>query len=502
MSYRNTARAYAVTGGFSSDAFQQSKPQKAKFGYPIALSHTALPPLFVALDVLIILICALGSDVIYHSFVVEGPGDLQRALGAGTVAAVIFTALQHARKLYSGIRGVRLLDHLKAAVMCWLTVFAGLSCILFLLKMGDAFSRGVLVIFFASGLIGLLVWRIVLKRLYRKLVIAGTVAGPRVAVLAESGRSDIDGLLLRLERYGYSLSRLFFLPQEGSQPGAVAKRKATVLRALIRHIREQKVDEILVVASWNHFVAGDAQSLQAALRIVPVPVKFLADADLAKAMSYEVCDVGAAKAIVLKPSALSRLQRVRKRLLDITTSAFLLVCFLPVMVIIALLIRVETEGPIFFRQWRGGYNGRRFRIFKFRTMHVQEDGAIIRQARRGDPRVTTIGRFLRRTSLDELPQLINVLLGDMSLVGPRPHAVAHDITYAELIEPYPARHNVKPGITGWAQVNGCRGETADVALMQKRIDHDLSYIERWSLLFDVRIMLLTAREVLMPRNAH
>ncbi|MGL4636633.1 MAG: undecaprenyl-phosphate glucose phosphotransferase [Beijerinckiaceae bacterium] len=453
-----------------------------------------------------ILICALISDAAYHHIVVESPGDFQQSLGAGMLAAVVFTTLQYTGQFYSGIRSIRLIDHLKAAITSWVIVFAGLTCLLFLLKMGDAFSRGVLVTFFVTGLAGLLVWRIALKRLYRRLVIAGTAAGPRVAVLAESCRSDTNGLLLRLERYGYSLSRLFFLPQEGCEAAVSAKRTASVLAALVRHVREQRVDEILVVVSWNHFGSTGAQSIQAALRSVPVPVKLVADAELARAMSYQACSVGTAKAILLKPSALSRPQRICKRLFDIIASSTLLVGFLPLMALAALAIRLETNGPVFFRQWRGGFNSRRFRIFKFRTMHVQTEGqgdaAVVQQASRNDPRVTVVGRFLRKSSIDELPQLINVLIGDMSLVGPRPHALAHDVTYAALIEPYPERHNVKPGITGWAQVNGCRGETADVTLMQKRIEHDLNYIERWSILLDIQIIAMTVREVLMPRNAH
>jgi lipopolysaccharide/colanic/teichoic acid biosynthesis glycosyltransferase len=143
---------------------------------------------------------------------------------------------------------------------------------------------------------------------------------------------------------------------------------------------------------------------------------------------------------------------------------------------VALAVRLDSRGPILFRQNRNGFNGRPFRIYKFRSMTVMEDGAVVTQAKRDDARVTRVGRFLRRSSLDELPQLLNVLKGDMSLVGPRPHALAHDDHYSGLLAEYAFRHHVKPGITGWAQVNGFRGETPTIDLMKRRIDLDLQYI--------------------------
>ncbi|MBV8209865.1 MAG: sugar transferase, partial [Burkholderiaceae bacterium] len=161
-----------------------------------------------------------------------------------------------------------------------------------------------------------------------------------------------------------------------------------------------------------------------------------------------------------------------------------------------------SPGPIIFRQRRYGLDGRPITVFKFRSMTVVENGEQIPQATRNDPRVTKLGAFLRRTSLDELPQLINVLQGTMSLVGPRPHAVAHNEQYRKLIKGYMVRHKVKPGITGWAQVNGCRGETDSVEKMKKRIEFDLEYLRRWSLGFDLLIVFKTALIVLRRTNAY
>jgi len=190
-----------------------------------------------------------------------------------------------------------------------------------------------------------------------------------------------------------------------------------------------------------------------------------------------------------------------KRALDIGIALPLVVILAPLMLAIALLVRLESNGPVLFRQKRNGICGRPFRILKFRTMHVMEDGASVVQACDGDPRVTRVGRILRRYSLDELPQLLNVVLGDMSLVGPRPHALAHDAYYEALVHDYRHRQAVKPGITGWAQIHGHRGPTPTIESMAQRIDYDVFYARRADFLLDLKILLRTPVEILRPRNA-
>jgi exopolysaccharide biosynthesis polyprenyl glycosylphosphotransferase len=174
----------------------------------------------------------------------------------------------------------------------------------------------------------------------------------------------------------------------------------------------------------------------------------------------------------------------------------------PLLLLASVAIKLDSAGPILFRQSRKGFNGKDFKIYKFRSMTVLEDGQTICQARRGDHRITRVGRILRTSSVDELPQLFNVLRGEMSLVGPRPHAIAHDNEYTETIANYAFRHHVKPGITGWAQVHGFRGETAKLDLMKKRVELDIWYINNWSLWLDLWIILLTCFEVTRGRNAY
>lgn len=191
-----------------------------------------------------------------------------------------------------------------------------------------------------------------------------------------------------------------------------------------------------------------------------------------------------------------------KRLEDIVLGSLILLLISPLMVAIALAVRLTSSGPALFKQRRYGLNGRVIEVWKFRSMKVQEDGLNVPQARRIDPRVTKLGAFLRGTSLDELPQFINVLQGTMSIVGPRPHAVAHNEEYRKLIHGYMLRHKVKPGITGWAQVNGWRGETDTTQKMEMRVQYDLEYINNWSLWFDLKIILMTVFGGMRGKNAY
>ena len=193
--------------------------------------------------------------------------------------------------------------------------------------------------------------------------------------------------------------------------------------------------------------------------------------------------------------------RLPKRLLDIAIAVPALIFVLPLLAILAVLIRLDSSGPVLFRQKRLGYRGQPFDILKLRTMRVLENGETVVQASAGDARTTRVGRWLRTFSLDELPQLINVVKGEMSLVGPRPHAWAHDMLYARLIPGYERRQCIKPGITGWAQVHGLRGPTPTVEIMSRRVEHDAWYADNASLALDLKILLRTPLELVRRRNA-
>ena len=268
----------------------------------------------------------------------------------------------------------------------------------------------------------------------------------------------------------------------------------------IRFARTRGAEWILLALAWGNEDA--LKSVCAKLQVLPLPVLLLPDFKNLSITSKPTRKIGADFIFEIQRAPLSSAELTLKRMIDLVFSSVSLVLLAPLLATVALAIKLDSPGPVIFSQRRRGFNGREFKVHKFRTMTVMEDGAVILQTKRKDARVTRVGRVLRATSLDELPQLINVLRGQMSLVGPRPHAVAHDEGYAKQISRYAFRQHVKPGLTGWAQVNGLRGETSRLELMEQRVAHDLWYIENWSIWFDLRIIMLTIFELIRPRNAY
>jgi undecaprenyl-phosphate galactose phosphotransferase/putative colanic acid biosynthesis UDP-glucose lipid carrier transferase len=238
------------------------------------------------------------------------------------------------------------------------------------------------------------------------------------------------------------------------------------------------------------------------IKTLPVAARLLPDMRVRSLTNYTSSARQRVLAIEVQRAPLSGAERFVKRLMDIFVATLALIFFLPVMALTAIAIKLDSPGPVIFRQHRKGFNGQQFIMFKFRTMTVQENGSMVAQATRDDPRVTAIGRLLRAASIDELPQLLNVLKGDMSLIGPRPHALAHDNYFENILSDYAFRHHVKPGMTGWAQCNGARGATPSIEHISERVKLDLWYINNWSLWLDIQILIKTFFEVLRKRNAY
>ena len=233
-------------------------------------------------------------------------------------------------------------------------------------------------------------------------------------------------------------------------------------------------------------------SLLDSLRDTTASIFFVPDIFMIDLIQARLDAVGGVPVVAVCDTPFDGVTGVTKRLSDIVISVLAILALAPLMLLIALAVKLSSPGPVIFRQKRYGLDGREINVWKFRTMRVMENGAEVVQATKGDKRVTKVGEFLRRTSLDELPQFFNVLEGRMSVVGPRPHAVAHNETFRKVIKGYMVRHKVKPGITGWAQVNGARGETPEVADMARRVEYDLEYLRKWSLRLDFYIMWRTA----------
>jgi putative colanic acid biosynthesis UDP-glucose lipid carrier transferase len=272
---------------------------------------------------------------------------------------------------------------------------------------------------------------------------------------------------------------------------------------LVRVARSGAVDQIIIALPQ----AADERTQAIARRLEPLPVSLHIVTHIASDLveagpAHRVSNVGSVGLIDVKAKPLADWSRYVKAVEDYILASILLILVMPLLVVVALLIKLDSPGPVLFRQRRRGLNHQVFEVLKFRTMHVLEDGDHIRQAVRNDPRVTRIGGLLRWLSIDELPQLVNVLRGDMSLVGPRPHALAHDHEFEETVERYANRHQVKPGLTGLAQISGCRGATETRDKIVRRLTLDLEYVNTWSLWLDFRILARTVAMVLTGRDAY
>lgn len=331
---------------------------------------------------------------------------------------------------------------------------------------------------------------LVAARLRRNVAIYGS--GPQARALQEQIARDTGRVFAGIFDARQSPDRMH---GNGSKlDGDLSDLVALVARGL--------VDEVILALPST--APERMQEICNRFRSLPVEVGVTADTCL------NGSEVGRGEALNIGGHSLMRIHRrpiagwgaVTKTALDRTTAAAALLLLSPLLAVIAVAIKIESKGPVFFRQRRHGWCGQMIVVWKFRTMRVMEDGAVVRQASKTDDRVTRIGRLLRRTSLDELPQLINVLEGSMSLVGPRPHAIAHDEHYGALLSTYSRRSIVRPGITGWAQINGLRGETRTTDEMSARVQHDLWYVANWSIWLDMRILLLTPLYGLVHRNAY
>jgi Undecaprenyl-phosphate glucose phosphotransferase len=432
-----------------------------------------------AADVVAIVLAGMASYGLRHG-TLEVPALYWWQILTGSVIAAV--AL-HVAGIYT-FRSLRQ----RARDFAWVSLGWGTAALvmvatLFFARVVEEISRAWVLIWAVAGLAGLFGVRLVahawLARWSKsgKLIFNVAVAGPAAAAAA---------LARRIEREGAEDIRVLgvFAFPAGGETGDIA-----ALASLARSVR---VDEVVLALP-----CAGAEEARAALRTLgtlPADVKLCVD------LEGVLPSAGASLLIYQRPLAGWRI--IVKRAMDIGLSAALIVLVAPLMAIVAALIKLDSRGPVIFRQRRFGFNQQPFIVYKFRTMHCAEDDPIVPQARRNDPRVTRVGGFLRRSSLDELPQLFNVLCGSMSLVGPRPHAIVHDEKYAALIDGYLGRHRVLPGITGWAQVNGLRGETETTDKMARRIEHDLFYIDHWSPLFDIRILARTVRIAFGDRNAY
>lgn len=384
------------------------------------------------------------------------------------------------------------LDLLKA----WSATFFILLALGFLTKQAEDFSRLLIGQLFLFGYVCQVLLHFLARLLFKEVLKHS--AEPNNALIVGTGplarflNQRIDANEWLAQRV-VGLVRLQAEDAAGAQRGQVAFGAAAPcvgrMEQLLDLIEEHNVRTVYFAVPLN--ASELVESLYFRLLDKHVAVHWVPDIFSLRLVNHTVSDIAGVPLITLSETPLIGTRRLLKTLEDGCLAVVLLVLLAPLMAAIAVAIQLDSPGPVFFRQERLGWGGKRFRIWKFRSMYVHEDHGVVLQARKGDPRVTRVGAFLRRTSLDELPQIFNVIRGEMSLVGPRPHAVQHDVEYAHHIAHYFARHNIKPGITGLAQVRGHRGETRDIGRMMLRVESDIEYINSWSLWLDLSILVRT-----------
>ena len=461
----------------------------------------SVEPLVCALDCIIIVGSSILSGFTYHQWALGSGGDLQTSLAVGLLVALNFATISVSRGSYKPLNLVSLQGRIKETAAIWFIVFSLLLAVVFSLKVGANLSRGATATFMVVGCALMIGWRTLLSTYLAKALVRGSFAERRVVLIGEPDEIDTSEGLYRLRRCGYRPVESFpVLDTDIEAHDGMSPRLRSVLDQVIRTAQSGRVDEILLAIRWDQRHLVDA--IVTALQIVPIPIRLAPDRTISGLMHKPRTEIGSTWVVDLHRGPLTWSECAVKRAFDIAFASLALVMLAPTMLVAAIMIKLDSRGPVFFSQARNGFNNKEFRIFKLRSMSVMEQGTEVKQAARNDRRVTRVGRWLRRTSIDELPQFLNVLRGEMSLVGPRPHATVHNDEYEKLIWKYAFRHHVKPGITGWAQVHGLRGETATVEVMEKRVELDLWYINNWSLWLDVKILLRTFAAVMGQKEAY
>ncbi len=462
-------------------------------------SNASLAAFQAAADVFLVCLALFLAEMAYSGSIIYQRSPWVDLLGLGVGIGAIFG-------LHIGWRGgyeTRLLwqprKQLALTALSWLVVFFLIGWVAFLTKTIGDVSRVSIALFFVFGFALVAGGRMLFQWLLRRAIEnARIVTGTAFAIIMgdEARRHEV----------------LHQMRDSGVQPVGIHLIRADLDTASVAHEFRRAIDQVRkslsvrrydavhVYVPWSNLAA--ISELRRIVNHSALPTILMADPMIESIVAGRSYDDGQQRGFELQRPPLTLAERSLKRCFDLFVASTLLLLLSPVMLIVALAVRLESKGPALFMQDRRGFGGKPFRIYKFRSMRVMENGADIKQAQKGDPRITMLGAILRRTSIDELPQLFNVLRGDMSLVGPRPHAVAHDNKFDVLIARYATRQHVKPGVTGYAQVNGFRGETRTIEAMSGRVERDIWYVNNWSIWLDLRILAKTLIVTLFDRNAY
>jgi Undecaprenyl-phosphate glucose phosphotransferase len=445
----------------------------------------------MAMEFLAVAASAYTASIVYHGVVTSAlPPTTEYIFAALFIAAMVSlvsAGFQHFTASAIQMRPLHVL--LWNGIGAVGIAFMSLQSAIFLLKISEDYSRGTFIFQVVCVCVAVIAVRMISYSRVRTAIASGEIEARHVILVGDATRCAQFGHRLRSD--GIQSVATFRAPWDhdvtSESHGTYPADRS--VRELIEACRAILPDDIIVLATQDELpktmsLASSLSELPVGLHIVPVDaIEMLAGSHIA--------EFGSLLTLQVHRPPLSSFDLAVKRLFDVVSASVGLIVLSPLFLTVSIAIKLDSRGPIFFRQTRHGFNNEPIRVLKFRSMTALEDGDQFKQAVKDDPRVTRIGRMLRRTNIDELPQLINVFQGDMSIVGPRPHATAHNAFFQTKIAPFSRRHIVKPGITGWAQVNGFRGETDTLEKMQQRVEHDLYYIDNWSFLFDMKIILLT-----------
>ena len=416
------------------------------------------------------------------------------------INVVCFQISAEGVELYRSWRGHRTPEMLRAAAITWaITIFATLTLGYFFVS-NISLPAPAILLWFASSFIALIIWRYVMRKFLfrirksglnsrRSIIIGATPLGANVALQIQSN-----------EHLGIRFNGIFDDRGSDRLPHELQNTVLGKIDNAVEMAKRNEVDYIYIalpMSAENRIRTILEQCSDTTASVYVIPNFFMYNLLNARWQT-----VGNVQALSVYDTPFQGASDVLKRIEDVVLSIAILALISIPMLCIAAAVKITSKGPVIFKQKRYGLDGKQITVYKFRSMTTQDNGAVVKQATKNDVRLTKIGGFLRRTSLDELPQFINVLQGRMSIVGPRPHAVAHNEEYRKIITGYMLRHKVKPGITGWAQVNGLRGETETTNKMVQRVEYDLDYIHRWSIWFDMKIVFMTVFNGFLNKNAY
>jgi putative colanic acid biosynthesis UDP-glucose lipid carrier transferase len=415
------------------------------------------------------------------------------------VGVLCLVLVQPPREVSTQLTSARL-SAVVDVILRWSLLLAVLLAVGYVTKSLDGYPRRIYLTWAAITPVVLIAVTLAMQEIMRRFLM--NAFDNRSAIIAGYNTSSLE-LARRLKNNPGMRVEVsgFFDDRSSDRLGMEADAKLVgSLSDMSQYVKDNRTDVIFIALPIRHVkrvmnLLDDLRDTTASIYYVPDIFVF----DLIQARSGEIHGI---PVVAMCETPFYGYRGVAKRLTDVGFSVVILLLLLPLLVLIAIVVKLSSPGPIIFKQHRYGLDGREISVYKFRTMRVTEDGAYIRQASKSDSRITRFGGVLRRSSMDELPQLINVLQGRMSLVGPRPHAVAHNEEYRKLIKGYMVRHKVLPGITGLAQVNGCRGETSQLEEMEARVNFDLDYLRHWSPMLDIKIILLTIVKVFRDDKAY